>query len=111
VACEVKDCAEEVLPIDLLDVALSLAARLVSWEERLLLPLLNLDLARRLAQCRSASLYYGLVLMMNHDLAMYHSEFLQDLMNRAWIEVREVELIDLLLSMAQVRPFDPDRTV
>ena len=78
-----KDCAEGVEPIDLLDEALCSAARLVSWEERLLLPLLNLDLARRLAQCRSASLYYGLVLMMNHDLAMYHSEFLQDLMTRA----------------------------
>lgn len=49
--------------------------------------------------------------MMNHDLAMYHSEFLQDLMNRAWIEVREVELIDLLLSMVQVHPFGPDQTV
>jgi len=49
--------------------------------------------------------------MMNHDLAMYHSEFLQDLMIRAWIEVREVELIDLLLSRVQVRPFGPDRMV
>jgi len=79
----VRDYAEVVEPIGPLDVALSSAARWVSWEEILLLLLLNLGLARRLAQCRSASLYYGLVLMMNHDLAMYHSEFLQDLMIRA----------------------------
>jgi hypothetical protein len=53
--------------------------------------------------------------MMNHDLAMYHSEFPQDLMIRALIEVHEVERhylsIGWLLLMVQVRQSGPDQMV